>query len=96
MRKGLSLSEQLRFNHPTAVLRRWKADTEPQEARRAKRHMTEPKDNPHLAALADAELERDDARHQTETLRGLLGIVRAEWRDMRLELREIIARALAE
>jgi len=72
-RKALDANERARLNHPTAILRRWKADTEPQEEREAKRALkgaTSPKENPHLQALADAEGERDAARRHTENLRG--------------------------
>jgi hypothetical protein len=91
-RKALDANERARLNHPTAILRRWKADTEPQEEREAKRALkgaTSPKENPHLQALADAEGERED-------LRGLLGRVLNEVEDLSPELREAITRALAE
>jgi hypothetical protein len=39
-REGLSPSERSKINHPSAILRRWKKDTEPQEEERdvARRH----------------------------------------------------------
>jgi hypothetical protein len=37
-RKELNANERASLNHPTAILRRWKADTEPQEGRQAREH----------------------------------------------------------
>jgi hypothetical protein len=80
-------------------LRRWRKDTEPAEEKRAKelaREQQEPKENPMLSLVADAEKERDDARKHAEDLRGLLGRVLAEAEDLAPELREAIMKALAE
>jgi hypothetical protein len=56
--------------------------------------MKEPKENPHLAALADAEVREDAACRETEDLRGLLGRVLDEVEDLHPQLREAIERAL--
>jgi len=48
-----------------------------------------------LATLADAELERDDARRHTDALRGLLGRVLDEIENLPPMLREEIERTLA-
>jgi hypothetical protein len=98
-RKALDANERARLNHPTAILRRWRADTEPQEEREAKRALkgaTTPKENPHLQALADAEGERDDTRRHAEDLRGLLGKVLDQWEDIPPDLRAAITKALSE
>jgi hypothetical protein len=98
-RKGLTLNEQTQLNHPTAILRKWKADTEPQEEKEAKRKLkglTEKKTSPHLDLIADTEGERDAARRHAENLRGLLGRVLKEVDDLAPDLREAITRALAE
>ena len=52
--------------------------------------------SPHLAALADAEIERDASRRKTEDLRELLGKVLDQWDDIPPDLREAIAKALSE
>jgi hypothetical protein len=82
---------------PTAILRRWKADTEPQEEKDAKRMLKgmRTKESPRLDLLADTEGERDDARRHAEDLRGLLGRVLKEVEELSPELREAIERALA-
>jgi hypothetical protein len=54
-----------------------------------------PKESPHLAALADAEVERDAARRHTEDLRELLGRVLNEVEDLAPDLRAAIEQALA-
>jgi hypothetical protein len=98
-RAKLNPGEQVKLNHPTAVLRRWKKDTEPQadkDAARALKAMKEGPENPHLDALADTEGERDAARRHAEGLRELLGRVLNEVEDLHPDLREAITRALAE
>jgi len=57
--------------------------------------MKPPKESPHLAALADAEVERDASRRQTEDLRELLGRVLHEVEDLAPDLRTAIERVLA-
>jgi hypothetical protein len=96
-RATLEHNERARLNHPTAILRRWKKDTEPQAdklARKTLRDMQPVKENPHLQALADAEGERDDARHHAETLRGLLGRILREVEDLPPDLKAAIEQAL--
>jgi hypothetical protein len=98
-REGLSQSERSKLNHPTAILRRWKKDTEPVEERRAREQAREqqgPKEDPMLSLVADTERERDDAHKHAEDLRGLLGRVLNEVEDLAPELREAIMRALTE
>jgi hypothetical protein len=58
--------------------------------------MKPPKESPHLAALADAEVERDASRREAEDMRGLLGRVLREVEDLHPDLRAAIERALAE
>jgi hypothetical protein len=96
-RDSLLHGERAKLNHPKRVWTSYWADTEPKaerDAKRIAREMKPPKENPHLAALADAEVERDGARRHAEGLRGLLGRVLAEVEDLPLELREAIMRAL--
>jgi hypothetical protein len=96
-RATLESNDRARVNHPTAIMRRWKAETEPQvdkQARKTLRAMQPVKENPHLQALADAEGERDDARHQAETLRGLLGRILQEVDDLPPDLRTAIVDVL--
>lgn len=96
-RASLSINERNRLNHPTAIMRRWRKDTEPVEeraARRTLREMQPVEENPHLQALADTEGERDEARRVTEGLRGLLGRVLDEVEDLHPELRAAIEDAL--
>lgn len=98
-RQGLTSTERNKLNHPTAVLRRWKKDTEPLEetrARRLEREQREPKEDPMLALVADTEGERDDARRHAEGLRGLLGRVLDEVEDLPPDLRAAIEAKLAE
>jgi hypothetical protein len=98
-REGLTDSERSKLNHPTAILRRWKKDTEPVEERRAReqaRDQQAPKEDPMLTLVADTERERDDARKHAEDLRELLGRVLDEVEDLAPELRETIMKALAE
>jgi hypothetical protein len=78
--EDLSMNERSKVNHPTVILRRWKKDTEPMEEKRAARlqkEMQEPKQNPHLEVLADAEVREHDARRHAEDLR-LLGLEEVE------------------
>jgi hypothetical protein len=98
-REGLTPNERSKLNHPTAVLRRWKKDTEPVEERRAREQVRDqqgPKEDPMLSLVADTERERDDARKHAQDLRGLLGRVLEEVEDLAPELREAIMRTLAE
>jgi len=98
-REGLTGSERAKLNHPTAILRRWRKDTEPIEDKRAKeleREQREPKEDPMLTLVADSESERDAARRHAGDLRGLLGRVLNEVEDLHPELREAITRALSE
>lgn len=98
-REGLTASERAKLNHPTAILRRWRKDTEPQEEKRAReqtREQREPKEDPMLSLVADTEGERDEARRHAENLRGLLGRVLNEVEDLPPELRELIEQALAD
>jgi hypothetical protein len=44
--------------------------------------MQGPKENPHIAALADSEVREHDAQRQIETLRELLGLIRDVWTDL--------------
>jgi hypothetical protein len=96
----LSDSERAKLNHPKRVWTSYWADTEPRaerDAKRTERAMKEPKENPHLQALADTEGERDTARRHAEDLRELLARVLAELEDhLSPELREAITRALTE
>jgi hypothetical protein len=97
-RDGLPHGERTKLNHPKRVWGSYWADTEPKaerDAKRVERAMREPKENPHIAALADAEVERDDARRQEESLRELLGRILKEV-DLPEDLREAIRRALAD
>jgi hypothetical protein len=87
------------LNHPKRVWTSYWADTEPKaerDAKRIAREMKPPKESPHLAALADAEVERDASRRETEDLRELLGRVLNEVEDLHPELREAITKALSE
>jgi hypothetical protein len=96
-RASLSLNERNRLNHPTAIMRRWKKDTEPMEERAAKktlREMQPVQENPHLQVLADTEGERDEARRHAEDLCALLGRVLDEVEDLPPELRAAIETAL--
>src|SRR5262249_44889926 len=98
-REGLSPSERSKLNHPTAILRRWRKDTEPVEEKRARellREQREPKEDPMLELVADTERDRDDIRRHAEGLRGLLGRVLNEIEDLPPELRQAIEQALAE
>jgi hypothetical protein len=98
-REGLTASERSKINHPSRILSRWKKDTEPAEEKRAKellKEQAEPKENPLLTLVADAEGERDAARRHAEDLRGLLGRVLDQWDDIPPELREAITKALSE
>jgi hypothetical protein len=97
-RDSLSVGERTKLNHPKRVWSSYWADTEPEaerDAKRAARAMREPKENPHLAALADTEGERDQARRHAESLRELLGRILDEVEDLSEDLREAIRRALA-
>src|SRR5258708_1682520 len=67
-RSKLDISTRARLNHPTAILRRWKKDTEPLVEKLAG-SFREPKQSPFLEALGDAELERDEARRSAQDLR---------------------------
>jgi hypothetical protein len=98
-REGLSPNERSKLNHPTAILRRWKKDTEPIEEKRAReqaREQAEPKGDPMLDLVADTEKDRDEHRKHAEDLRGLLGKVLDQWEDIPPDLREAITKALAE
>ena len=98
-RDGLPHSERAKLNHPKRVWTSYWADTEPkadQLAKRIAREMKPPKESPHLAALADAEGERDDARRHSENLRELLGRVLNEVEDLPSDLHEAIKKALSE
>src|SRR5262245_19952965 len=97
-REGLTVNERSTLNHPTAIRRRWRKDTEPQEEKRAReltREQQEPKEDPMLSLVADTEGERDEARHHAEDLRGLLGRVLDEVEDLPEDLRTAIEQALA-
>jgi hypothetical protein len=97
-RASLTEGERQRLNHPSSIMRRWKADTEPiadREAAQRIREAKEPKDNPHLAALADTEGERDEARKHAQALRELLGRVLDE-AELPESLRQSILKALAD
>jgi hypothetical protein len=63
-------------------------------AARLQKEMQEPKQSPHLGALADAEVREHGARRHAEDLRGLLGRVLDEVEDLHPELREAIERVL--
>jgi DNA segregation ATPase FtsK/SpoIIIE-like protein len=97
-RDGMSVSERAKLNHPKRVWTGYLAATEPRaerDAKRAEREMRPPKENPHLAALADAEVERDASRRETETLRELLARIRDELREhLSPDLLDAIAKAL--
>jgi hypothetical protein len=97
-RDSLPHGERAKLNHPKRVWTSYWESTEPKadrEAKRKAREMKPPKENPHLAALADAEGERDASRRQTEDLRGLLGKVLSQWDDIPPDLRAAIVEALA-
>jgi len=97
-RDSLRISERAKLNHPKRVWTSYWADTEPKaerDARRIEREMRPPKENPHLGALADAEIERDASRRETEDLRQLLGRVLNEVEDLAPDLRTAIEQALA-
>lgn len=72
-RDSLDDSERARLNHPTSIIRKWKAQTEPLQERQAAAVSKERPENPHLELVANAEGERDDARRRAETQRQLLG-----------------------
>jgi hypothetical protein len=78
----LSEDERRRLNHPKAILRYWRKETEPAEERTAhlEREMRK------ALALAETALELDDVR--TEDLRGLLGRVLDEVEDLHPDLLE--------
>jgi hypothetical protein len=97
-REGLTVSERSKLNHPTAILRRWRKDTEPIEDKRAREltsEQQEPKEDPMLSLVADTEGERDEARRHAEDLRGLLGRILEEVEDLPEDLRAAIEQALA-
>ena len=92
-RSKLDTSTRVRLNHPSAIMRRWKKDTEPLVEKLA-RSVEEPPKNPFLDALADAEGERDDARRSSQDLRMLLYRVLGEVNDLPELLRAAIETAL--
>ena len=92
-RSKLDTSTRARLNHPTAILRRWKQDTEPLVEKLAD-SVEEPPKNPFLDPLADAEGERDDARRSSQDLRMLLYRVLGEVNDLPESLRAAIEAAL--
>jgi hypothetical protein len=97
-RDSLPHGERAKVNHPKRVWTSYWADTEPKaerDAKRIAREMKPSKESPHLAALADAEVERDASRRKTEDLRELLGKVLDQWDDIPPDLREAIAKALS-
>jgi hypothetical protein len=96
-RVGLTDTERSKLNHPSSVARRWRADTEPvkdKEAGRKMRDMQKPQKNAHIAAVADAEGDRDEALRHAEVLRSLLGQT-LDQADIPEELRQAILKALA-
>lgn len=84
----LSEDERGRLNHPKAILRYWRKETEPAEERAVhlEREMRK------ALALAETALELDDVR--AEDLRGLLGRVLDEVEDLHPDLRQAIEREL--
>lgn len=98
-RGKLDSSDRAKLNHPGSVMRRWRADTEPQEdkeAAKAAREARAPREDPLLTLVADTELERDAARHDAQTLRQLLARVREEAGEhLSPELLDAIAEALS-
>jgi hypothetical protein len=74
-RDGLNESERARLNHPTSIIRKWKAQTEPLQERQAAAITKDKPENIHLELVANAEGERDDARRLAEGMRELLGAI---------------------
>jgi hypothetical protein len=97
-RASLSDGERAKLNHPKRVWTSYLAATEPRaekDAKRTQREMRPPKECPHLAALADAEVREHDARRESETLRELLALIRDELAEhLSPKLREAIDSAL--
>jgi hypothetical protein len=87
-RSKLDSSTRARLNHPSAIMRRWKKDTEPLV------DGNEPSKNPFLDASADAESERDEARRSAQDFRMLLYRVLDEVDDLPESLRSAIEAAL--
>jgi hypothetical protein len=96
-RDSMAAGERSKLNHPKRVWSAYWAVTEPRaerDAKRLAREMKPPKESPHLAALADAEVARDASRRQTENLRELLARVLAEWEEIPEGLRAAIEKGL--
>jgi hypothetical protein len=98
-RDKLSDGERAKLNHPKRVWSGYLAATEPREEREAKRAAREqkaPKSNPHVEALADAEVREHAAQRETESLRELMARVRKVMADqLPDDLRDAIDKALA-
>jgi len=84
----LSEDERRRLNHPKAILRCWRKETEPTEERAVHLECEVRK----TLALAETALELNDVRAQD--LRGLLGRVLDEVEHLHADLREAIEREL--
>jgi hypothetical protein len=93
-RSELDASTRARLNHPTAILRRWKKDTEPLVDKMAVPPFKEKPENPFLGAPADAEGERDAARRHSQDLRVLLDRVLREVDNLPEDLRAAIEKVL--
>lgn len=97
-RASLSDSEGAKLNHPKRVWTAYLAATEPRaetDAKRTEREMRPPKEHPHLAALADAEVREHTARRESEALRELIALIRDELAEqLPPRLHEAITKAL--